>query len=268
MKADRLKELIPSERELCALFIREFNEQQGWTCYPETAGFDIVVAHEDGRQIGVEAKLQLNAKVADQIMPHERWGGLRDEGPDHRLVIVRSITEANAGIAKLLGHLGVMVWAPEASEQIKRGAGFEYETVARFDVRQRLWQGEEAAKPPTHPEFGHHWLAWFDWNPTKRLSLPELPPDVPAGVPSPVQMTPWKQAAIRVLARLRVQGSVTAKEIAAEGCSPSMWTQRWLDRGAARGQWVETDRMPRLDEQHPELYALALDRARNERGLA
>lgn len=257
MKADLLKSLIPTEAELCAIFMREFNEQPGWTCYPETAGFDIVVAHDDGRQIGVEAKLQLNAKVADQIMPGEQAFAWRHEGPDHRLVIVRSITEANAGIAKLLRHLGVMVWAPTTRERSKAGARFEYETYAHFGVHEHLWKDEEVADPPTHSEHGHHWLAWFDWNPVKRLVLPEIPPDVPAGVPSPVQMTPWKIAAIRVLARLRAQGYITAKQIVAEGISPSMWTQHWLQPGAVKGQWVETLRLPKLDEQHPELYAAA-----------
>ncbi len=262
VKADLLKTLIPTEAELCAIFMREFNEQPGWTCYPETAGFDIVVAHEDGRQIGVEAKLQLNAKVADQIMPGERSFAWRDEGPDHRLVIVRSITEANAGIAKLLRHLGVMVWAPRTCERPVLGKFCEYETGAEFNVREHLWKGEEAANPPERDEHGHHWLAWFDWNPVKRLALPELPPDVPAGVPAPVQMTPWKQAAIRVLARLRVQGYITAKEIVAEGCSPATWTQRWLERGPVRGQWIDAGRAPKLDQQYPELFALALSRAR------
>lgn len=58
-----------SERELCAAFIDEFNHQAGWVCYSETGGFDVLVVHEDGWQIGVEAKVKLNAKVADKILP-------------------------------------------------------------------------------------------------------------------------------------------------------------------------------------------------------
>lgn len=53
---------IGKESELCDLYIRDFNNVSGWTCYPETAGFDILVVHQDGRQIGVEAKLSLNRK--------------------------------------------------------------------------------------------------------------------------------------------------------------------------------------------------------------
>ncbi|MBA4913889.1 hypothetical protein H2N59_12065 [Pseudomonas aeruginosa] len=67
--------LVQSEAELCAAFIDEFNRVPGWTCYPETAGFDILVVHEDGRQIGVEAKLQ----QLDQAKP----------GAQHRLALAK-----------------------------------------------------------------------------------------------------------------------------------------------------------------------------------
>lgn len=77
-----------------------------------------------------------------------------------------------------------------------------------------------------------------------------------------MNLSPQQEAAIRVLARLRVQGYITAKQIVAEGISPSMWTQHWLQRGAVKGQWIDTPRLPKLDEQHPELFALALSRAR------
>lgn len=56
---------IAKESVLCDLFIEAFDKIDGWTCYPEGAGFDVLVVHEDGRQIGVEAKLSLNAKVCE-----------------------------------------------------------------------------------------------------------------------------------------------------------------------------------------------------------
>lgn len=250
----KLKAELPSETALCALFIREFNQQPGWTCYPETSGFDIVAAHESGRQIGVEAKLQLNGKVAEQIVPADHWHRYGGPGPDHRLVIVRSVTDANAGIARMLHQLGIEVWEPRFHCR-----GVNGWCDLQFGIRDRLWKDAEVATPP---DWGRPYTGMFDWNPPERLCLPEIPPDVPAGVPAPVQLTPWKQAALRVLARLRVQGSITAKEIASEGCSPSMWTQRWLDRGPVRGQWIESSRLPKFDEQHPEIYAVALERAR------
>jgi hypothetical protein len=254
MKPADLQALFPTEAALCALFIREFNEQPGWTCYPETGGFDVLVAHESGRQIGVEAKQRLNAKVAEQALPSHGEELHSRSGPDHRLVIVTSITEANAGIARMLEMFGIPVWAP----RIQQGWNDRHETTheATFDLERRLRDDAECTEPP---RFQYHWhSALFDWNPVERVTLPDLPPCVAAGVPCPIQLTPWKQAALRVLARLRVQGSITAKEITAEGCSPSNWTQRWLKQGAHRGQWVETGAMPKFDEQHPEHYAAAV----------
>lgn len=250
LSAEQIKAIVPTERDLCLIFIEEMNEQPGWTCYPETCGFDILVVHDSGRQIGVEAKLHLNSKVADQILPADSWHRYGGAGPDHRLVIVRSITDANAGIAKMLQQLGVAVWELQVRERAHGHATF-------FQVREHLRKDDLCREGDYCFQAG-----MFDWNPTERLIVPDAVPTLDAGIPAPIQMTPWKMAAVRVLARLRVQGSIAAKEIVAEGCSPSIWTQRWLARGSACGQWVETEAMPAFDRQHPELYEVALAKAR------
>lgn len=266
MKSAKLKEAIPSEAALCAFFIAEFNEQPGWTCYPETGGFDVLVVHESGRQIGVEAKLQLNAKVAEQILPAHYWFSSDAPGPDHRLVIVRNITEASAGIARMLECLGIHVWSPWVGEDVRRNPETrECERVPRvqFNIQNKLWEDERCAKASEYHN-GHWRPALPDWNPCERIEVPVAVPDLPAGVPAPVRMTPWKQAAVRVLARLRAQGHITTRQIAAEGCSPSIWTQKWLDRAEERGKWIESERMPKFDEHHPELFALALTALQQE----
>ncbi|MDP2141343.1 MAG: hypothetical protein Q8L20_11080 [Gammaproteobacteria bacterium] len=260
MKADLIKQAIPSESALCEFFMEEFNSLDGWICYPETGEFDILVVHESGRQIGVEAKLQLNAKVADQILPSRHWYSQDGKGPDHRLVIVRSITEANAGIAKMLKMMGVDVWSPWVSEQSRRNPitrDYEIFTKVEFQISTKLWEDDRCSKADHHN--GHWACALYDWNPKERLQVPGAVPNHPAGVPAPVRMTPWKQAAVRVFARLRKQGYITTKQIAAEGCSPTVWTQKWLDRHAERGKWIETDRLPALDKQHPELFEIAMN---------
>ncbi|HFT1758729.1 TPA: hypothetical protein R6C92_003642 [Pseudomonas aeruginosa] len=230
--------LCSSEAELCAAFIDEFNRVPGWTCYPETAGFDILVVHEEGRQIGVEAKLQLNAKVADQILPQhwqDRYGA---PGPDHRMVIVGRITEASQGIARLLEMCGIAVLAPSRGHRRRDGKFVDF------------------------PEFHlRHWLQHlsgpqlFDWNPAERCHVPIVVPDVPAGVPAPLRLTEWKEGALKVIATLRRQGFITTKQIAECGVSATNWTRSWLDKGAERGTWVESARMPAFDQQHPEAYA-------------
>ncbi|WP_288477071.1 hypothetical protein [uncultured Pseudomonas sp.] len=231
-----------SEQELCAAFIREFNKQPGWVCYPETAGFDVLVVHEDGWQIGVEAKLKLNAKVADQILPaiwDERYGF---PGPDYRMVIVGAITEANLGIVKMLEMLGVSVLTPRSQTDYEAG---EFVDSWTFDLRGWL----------TDSYFRN--LA-FDWNPAQRCEVPCVVPDVPAGVPAPLRLTPWKERALKVMVTLRRQGFITVKQIAEHGISASVWTRGpspWLVKGEQRGQWVAGEKLPAFDLQHPEAYA-------------
>ncbi|MNJ49839.1 hypothetical protein D3C77_450930 [compost metagenome] len=85
-----------------------------------------------------------------------------------------------------------------------------------------------------------------------------------AGVPSPVSLTPWKEAALRVIALMRSQGHIAAKQIQELGISPTAWTRPkgiepgWLARGSVRGTWIETENMPPFDKQHPEAYAIVV----------
>ena len=243
-------EKIEKEADLCALFIQEFNELPGWTCYPEAAGFDVLVVHEDGRQIGVEAKMQLNAKVADQILPcrgDELYGRA---GPDYRLVIVSKITDASKGIVKMLEHLGVRVLVP-------RQSGTRQGNCMTFSLDHSLM--EVSGRKPFYDWY------MFDWNPPERCQVPVLVTNLPAGVPSPVRLTPWKESALKVLAQLRRQGFITAKQISSHGIGVSAWTQApgskpaWLAKGAVRGTWIETEHMPAFDKQHPDVYALAVE---------
>lgn len=240
---------IEKEADLCQLFMQEFNALADWTCYPEAAGFDVLVVHRDGRQIGVEAKMQLNAKVADQILPCRGDDIYGRAGPDYRLVIVSKITDASAGIVKMLEQLGVTVLLPR---QTWTREGDMY----TFDLDSKLIEVSER-KP---------FYAWymFDWNPPERCKVPMMATNLPAGVPSPIRLTPWKESALKVLAQLRAQGFITAKQIAAHGIGVTAWTQApgskpaWLSKGAVRGTWIETEHMPAFDKQHPEVYAFAV----------
>ena len=244
-------EKIEKEADLCALFIQEFNKLPDWTCYPEAAGFDILVVHSDGRQIGVEAKLSLNAKVADQILPGHYDDASERPGPDYRMVIVSKITAASAGIVKMLERQGVTVLLPRSNWTAE---GDRY----TFDLKHKLL--EVSGRAPFYDRY------MFDWNPTERCQVPIMVTNLPAGVPAPVRLTPWKESALKVIAQLRGQGFITAKQIAAHGVGVTAWTQAastkkpaWLAKGAVRGTWIETEHLPAFDKQHPEVYALAVD---------
>ncbi|WP_256730420.1 hypothetical protein [Pseudomonas sp. ANT_H12B] len=39
----------------------------------------------------------------------------------------------------------------------------------------------------------------FDWNPDERCQVPILVTNLPAGVPSLVKLTPWKESALKAL---------------------------------------------------------------------
>jgi hypothetical protein len=248
-------EKIEKEADLCDLFMREFNQLPDWTCYPEAAGFDVLVVHSDGRQIGVEAKLSLNAKVADQILPahHEDMNG--NPGPDYRMVIVSKITDASAGIVKMLDRLGVTVLCPRSS-WTRDG------DKLTFDLSNRLL--EVSGRKPYYDLF------MFDWNPGERCKVPIMVTNLPAGVPAPVRLTPWKESALKVIAQLRSQGFITAKQIAGHGVGVSAWTQQagskkaWLAKGEVRGTWIETEHLPAFDKQHPEVYAMAVASQRGQ----
>jgi len=256
MKAAEAKHHFPTEAALCEVFIRDMHSVEGWTCYPETAGFDILATHTTGRQIGVEAKLQLNAKVADQILPSDYAAAYEREGPDHRVVIVACITDASAGIARMLKLLGVTVWVPRYGVDGPHfGLAGELHCEAAASDLDRRWRDVA---------LGH---VLYDWNPVQRCALPDMVPDVPAGVPAPVRWTPWKAGALRVLALLNLHGRITAKEIAAQGISPSIWTQQWLARAPEAGFWLPTAKTPfRLIEQHPAEYAAAMSEVAGTEG--
>lgn len=236
---------ISKESTLCEIFIKEFNQIPGWTCYPEAAGFDVLVVNDDGRQIGVEAKLSLNAKVADQILPNQGDDYWESPGPDHRLVIVSKITDASAGIAKMLRRLGVKVLCPRESWTAQ---GY----VHTFDLNHRLLNAERREASDER---------MFDWSPSVRCRVPAIVTSLPAGVPAPLRLTPWKESALKVVVLMRKQGFITAKQIASFGIGVTAWTQpagskkSWLAKSQVRGQWVETEHMPAFDIQHPDMYA-------------
>jgi hypothetical protein len=240
---------ITAESDLCSIFIRDLNRLPGWRCYPETAGFDILAVHEDGRQIGVEGKLTLNAKVAEQILPKANEDFWEKPGPDYRLVIVSKITDASAGIARMLEMYGILVLLPTLT-RTRRGD----ELIFTFrDILEAHGYVSTQGRPYL-----------FDWNPMVRCTLPRLLQTLPAGVPSPIKLTPYKEAAVKLVALMRHQGFLTAKQIAKQGVAVSRWThgvglrKPWLKKGMQRGQWVESDDMPPFDKQHPELYQLAV----------
>jgi hypothetical protein len=249
-----------TEAVLCAAY-QDFARASGWLVYPETAGFDMLLVRPEGHphagtQIGVEAKLKLNAKVVDQILDvtpcDVRW----EQGPDYRVVLVADPGRAS-GLARLLSRCGVTTVAPVVEK-------YSHPVTRVWPDEERCWRGG------WYVLGNHAETPWTDLNPTHRCELPEFIPTVPAGVPSPVQLSRWKIGALRVLALLELHGSVTNPDIKKCGCDPSVWTRapnRWLDP-VERGRFARSDRLPRFDLQHPDIYAQILEEARAKESLS
>jgi hypothetical protein len=239
-----------SEAALCAAFIawlRRDVPAVKW--YSEWAGWDILLVLPEGWQIGVQAKIRLNAEVLGQAAPSIYDDGI--VGPDFRAILV---PERNgwSGIAERLGLVAFWAYAqPYDYERRKAGE----------------WDFLPVLCSPRHYEVAIA-EGWTDWSPVKRHELPAVEStDSIAGSSAPVTLTPWKLGALRVLAELAVGGTITTKRIRQIGISPARWTTScWLMPGEKRGDWVRGTKCPRFDEQHPTAFAAALAEVKTLRG--
>lgn len=233
---------FPTEAALCDAFTawaragggmrRDISE---WTVYPETGGFDLLLVDKHGRQLGIEAKLSMNPKVCAQAIP-DAYG--YQEGPDWRGILVPSI---NGDLAELVKIMGLVIFTPDSYQREGRPTDFQ----PWLDGSNNLCTG------------------WFDWNPVKRCRLPEMVPDVPAGVPSPVRLTQWKEGALKVLAHIEAHGSITARQVKDYGIDSRRFcaSDGWLV-SVGNGQWARGS-VPAFDKQHPAEYAAYLQRTRD-----
>lgn len=245
-----------TEAELCAAFLACVPAT--WQAYPETCGFDIVLAHkETGAQIGIEAKLTLNAKVLVQVTDNREHTGV---GPDYRAVLVGRVVAENAVLAGRLG-VKVLTLVPRV-DKIHR-----FSRVAPRGYPETDWVVNRGGDwlPEISDYKAHRGLSWWDSNtwedqaPVSRLSLPEYVPQVAAGVPSPMKLTPWMIQAIKLCIVVDRMGCVSRQHFQDLKVSHSRWTQGtgWLERTSTRGVWAKGPRFPgpSFKAQHPVSWA-------------
>ncbi|MGO8269232.1 hypothetical protein ACC862_24020 [Rhizobium ruizarguesonis] len=248
MKAGKIKADFENEAALCAAFIAALPE--GWTAYAETAGFDILLVRgADGAQIGVEAKMTLNAKVLMQAVEGiYRDGGEPGTGPDFRAALVPAGT-AGAEMRCIASYLGVAV-----IECRDNKARDEY--MARTMERVKSWGGGEEenkryAKSMAESEFplfapelprhgGYDWRsAWKDFCPVKRCGVPDYVPDVSAGASGPSQLSEWKIKAIKICIILERRGYLTPKDFAHISIDRKRWHDMgWISHATDNGVYV------------------------------
>ena len=198
------------EEDLCGAFIRCLPE--GWTAYPET-GFDILLSRdEDGFQIGVEAKLRLNAKVISQAMEYQSVAHIGEPAPDCRAVLVpESKTGALTEICAALGVTLIrmtenIIFADDGQPD------WLYPDKRKYiKARRRFGECHTAPFKPELPSLKERYSLreeWFERCPERRLVLPEYVPDVQAGSAAPVALTSWKIKAIKIAVTLEKRGYV------------------------------------------------------------
>lgn len=226
----REKRSVPfaSEAAMCASFSGAATAQ-GWTVYPETSGWDLLLVNEE-TQIGVEAKLRPNLKLLGQIA--ERME--RPTGPDFVAGLVPS-RERDRDFWHIAGALGIIVFCQE---------------VGKYD-----WQTGRTL-PPDWPLISNRILHARVHAFPEPSWTPPLVPTLPAGVPCPVKLTPWKIKALELLARLEVRGFVTAADMRECGLAPTIWYSRYLESThGARGCWKRRSDVVLADAQHPVEFA-------------
>ena len=220
-----------TEVDLCKAFIASLPVD--WTAYPETADWDILLVRKtDGFQIGIQAKLALNVHVIGQALEEGgAWWATR-EGPDCRAVLVPSGEDRIGRIASYIGITVIHLDHPS------------------FAGHRRFY--------PRLPGDGdpHGTSEWHDWATAKRCALPAYVPDVAAGSPSPMQLTNWKIAALKIEATIEIRGWVTRADFAHHRIDHRRWLATengWLTNDA--GRLVKGPRFPNFAGQHPRNYA-------------
>lgn len=231
MKKDRP---FAKESELCAAFLALLPEN--WTPYAETAGWDILLVRKaDGAQIGIEAKLRLNAEVLSQAL--EEWCFGESPGPDYRAVLVPY--DDAGGFYRIADYVGVTVIRVGRDVPGRRD-------VPRFCFEPKLPSGKR--------EDGWQERGWHEWSPVNRHKLPEYVPDVAAGASAPLQLTEWKIGALKIAYILERRGYVTRDDFRSVGIDHRRWMAPWPgwlvsdERGWVRGS------MPDFKAQHPIVF--------------
>lgn len=221
-----MPQTFETEATLCAAFLSVLPE--GWVAYAETGGFDILLVREaDGLQIGVQAKLRLNAKVVRQACKTGRPADFTAPNPDCRVILV-PYGAVGADMAELCRLLGLSVigmtrgGSPAFAPQLPR---------PKQDAESRVS---------------------FEWAPSQRIALPDYVPDVEAGRPAPVRLTARKIKAIRIAVTLERRGFVLREDFRHHKIDMRRWVaprSGWLVRQEAG--WGRRPHLPEFQARHP-----------------
>jgi hypothetical protein len=217
-----------TEAALCAAFIGWLAAKApAWTPYAETCGWDILLAHAGGTQVGIQAKLRFNMAVLSQSAEDRYYPN--DVGPDFRAVLV----PAQQGDPGICDALGLTLIRPRVQPEWNAGA---------IDFGDNL--------------SGRGYERWHYANPAKRHPLPAYIPDNPAGVPSPSPLSRWKIGALELVAVMEIRGHLVRDDFRRAGVDHRRWVDQWLEAVPGQpGAWRWRDgNAQRWQDNHPVVY--------------
>ncbi|MGD9676434.1 MAG: hypothetical protein AB7V19_07100, partial [Candidatus Bipolaricaulia bacterium] len=184
---------------------------QGWTVFPETDGWDLVLVWrrpsvfdgpQEDDQFGIEAKLRASVDVLAQT--HLR--GRRSRGPDFRGVLV---PHASGPFDYLASQLKIHSFSLKHCGPWKE--------TSRYGT---TW---------SNPRVDLHTVPRYRWDRRSRLWLPPVPLAGSGGSPSPRQLTKWRVGALKLCALIRARGYLTTEDFKEAKISPSRWpVQGWV----------------------------------------
>lgn len=243
MKPPKKEKPFPTEAALCARFIAALPPE--WIPYAETAGWDILLVRKaDGFQIGIQAKLKLNAHVVAQTIEEGRGYQAVMTGPDCRAVLVPN---DDAGpFDTIAGYIGFTIIRVRNITPERRGQSWRGFYNQEFSPQL----------PPQQDPHGWSGREWFECAPTHRHKLPEYIPDVAAGSSAPLQLTTWKIAAIKIAVTLEKRGFLMRADFKHHGIDYRRWIAAesgWLK--VSDGRYLAGGSMPNFKKQHPKVYA-------------
>ncbi len=207
MPIPRYRNPWPSEEAMCDR-LKTCLEREGWAVYPETHGFDIFAVYggddagddysglRHGDTMRVEAKMRPTFKLLEQVLGS--YGYVVDETGKKRYRF-RGVHWRAVLIPQLVPGFEAVVRALDIMPM----------TCARYCYEALAW----VQKDPTPAT--RDFPAWARHEPKEPLLAPKLKVDMPAGVPCPRTVTPWKVAAVKMMLRLRAGEQVTSTDFAA-----------------------------------------------------
>jgi hypothetical protein len=242
--------IFETEASMCDRFVDVIrngkNTKDKWDVYCEHADWDLLLVHkETGTQIGLEAKLKLNAKVLSQCISRNY-----NTGPDYRAVLVPSDGLQNHFI-ELARYMLIPIVV--VSKNNDRGSWYHISHNG-YHIHMQSSAFPENDTPDVYWEERY----WHPLLPVERLKVPEFASHHGAGNAAPIRMTEWKVSAIKLLIILERRGFVTRADMKALKLSPTRWTDGWtgfliLDR--ENGGWIKCRRTPDLKGQSPTSWA-------------